>query len=40
MVPEAKRVAKQLLKEHEVTPIDKIALKQGDELIRSFEKTL
>jgi trimethylamine--corrinoid protein Co-methyltransferase len=40
MVPEAKRIAKQLLKEHVVAPIDKTALNQGDQLIRDFEKTL
>jgi len=40
MVPEAKRIAKQLLKEHQVMPIDRSALKQGDEMIKSFEKTL
>ena len=40
MVPEAKSIAKQLLKEHQVAPIDKTALKQGEELIRDFEKTL
>jgi trimethylamine--corrinoid protein Co-methyltransferase len=40
MVPEAKRIAKQLLKEHQVPPIDKSALRQGDDLIRNFEKTL
>jgi len=40
MVPEAKRIAKQLLKEHQVEPIEKTALRQGDELIRDFEKTL
>jgi trimethylamine--corrinoid protein Co-methyltransferase len=40
MVPEAKRIAKQLLKEHKVPAIDKSVLKQGDELIRNFEKTI
>jgi trimethylamine--corrinoid protein Co-methyltransferase len=40
MVPEAKRIAKQILKEHQVPQIDKSVLKQGDELIRDFEKTL
>jgi len=40
MFPEAKRTAKQLLKEHQVPPIDKTALKQGDQLIRDFEKSL
>jgi trimethylamine:corrinoid methyltransferase-like protein len=40
MVPEAKRIAKQLLKEHEVPTIGKAALRQGDELIRDYEKTL
>jgi len=40
MVPEAKRIAKQLLKEHQPTPLDKGVQKQGDDLIRDFEKTL
>jgi len=40
MVPEAKRIAKQLLKEHKVPALDKTVLKQGDDLIRNFEKTL
>ena len=40
MVPEAKRIAKKLLKEHQVPPIDKGALKQGDDIIRNYEKTL
>lgn len=40
MVPEAKRIAKQLLKEHRVPAFDKSVLKQGDELIKNFEKTL
>jgi trimethylamine--corrinoid protein Co-methyltransferase len=40
MAPEAKAVAKKLLKEHSVEEIDKDALKKGDDLIRSYEKTL
>jgi trimethylamine--corrinoid protein Co-methyltransferase len=40
MVPEAKKIAKRLLKEHEVPPLEKNALKEGDKLIRDFEKTL
>ncbi len=40
MVPEAKAIAKKLLKEHSVEPIDNSALKKGDEIIRSYEKTL
>jgi len=40
MVPEAKRIAKQLLKEHKVPTLDKSVLKQGDDLIRNYEKTL
>ncbi len=40
MVPEAKAIAKKLLKEHLVEPIDKVAAKKGDELIRSFEKSI
>ncbi|HEX9907477.1 MAG TPA: trimethylamine methyltransferase family protein [Thermoplasmata archaeon] len=40
MVPEARRIAKELLRTHQVPPLDKTVLKQGDDLIRQFEKTL
>jgi len=40
MVPEAKAIAKRLLKEHVVPGLDKDVLKKGDELIRDYEKTL
>jgi hypothetical protein len=40
MVPEARRIAKQLLKEHQPTPLDGAVIKQGDELIKGFEKTI
>jgi len=38
MVPEAKAIAKKLLKEHQVDPIDRAAVKEGDGLIKAFEK--
>jgi len=40
MVPEAKEVAKRLLKEHEVEPIDRDIIRQGDELLKEYEKQL
>jgi len=40
MVPEAREIAKTLLKEHEVPQIDRDIIKQGDELIREYEKIL
>jgi len=40
MVPEARAIAKKLLGEHRVEPIDKAALTKGDDLIRKFEKSL
>ena len=39
MVPEAKAVAKKLLKEHSVEAIDKSVVGRGDALIRDFEKS-
>ncbi|OGS44317.1 MAG: hypothetical protein A3K76_02320 [Euryarchaeota archaeon RBG_13_57_23] len=39
MVPEAKKVAKELLKSHHVPPLDKNVLQKGDEVIRTFEKS-
>ena len=38
MVPEAKEIAKKLLREHKVPEIDKSIVKEGDELIRKYEK--
>ena len=40
MVPEARAKAKKLLKEHQVPPLDRTVLKQGDELIGNFEERL
>ena len=40
MVPEAKAVAKRLLKEHTVEPIDRTVQKKGDEVIKAFEKSV
>jgi trimethylamine--corrinoid protein Co-methyltransferase len=39
MVPEAREIAKKLLKEHAAKPIDKEIVKRGDELIKSYEKS-
>ncbi len=38
MIPEARGIAKKLLKDHEVRRLDKDVLRQGDELIRRYEK--
>jgi len=38
MVPEAKAIAKTLLKEHEVPAIDSDMLSRGDEILREYEK--
>jgi len=40
MVPEAKEIAKKLLREHEVDPIDKDIVKQGDQILKEYEKSL
>ncbi len=40
MVPEAREIAKRLLREHEVPPLDRDIVKQGDALIRDYEKQL
>jgi trimethylamine--corrinoid protein Co-methyltransferase len=40
MIPEARETAKGLLKEHEVPSLDRDVLKQGDELIRTYEAQL
>jgi len=40
MVPEAKAMAKKLLKEHQVPPLDRSVQKQGNELISKFEKSI
>lgn len=37
-VPEAKEIALKLLKDHEPLPLDKTTVKEGDELIREFER--
>jgi trimethylamine--corrinoid protein Co-methyltransferase len=39
MVPEAKRIAKELLKSHQVPPLEKIVLQKGDEVIKTYEKS-
>ena len=38
MVDEAREIAATLLKEHEVTPLDDSIVRQGSELIKSYEK--
>jgi len=38
MVPEAREIAKRLLKEHKVETIDKDIVKKGDELIKNYTK--
>ena len=38
MVPEAREIAKKILKEHKVPPIDPAIVKKGDEIIKSWEK--
>jgi len=38
MVDEAREIAARLLKEHEVTPLDDSVVRQGDELIKAYEK--
>jgi trimethylamine--corrinoid protein Co-methyltransferase len=40
MVADAKKVVKKALKEHIVPPVDKDIVRQGDELIKKFEKSL
>ncbi len=40
MVPEAREIAKRILKEHVVPPLDKSVLKRGDEIIKNWEKEL
>jgi len=40
MVPEAKQVAKRLLKEHEVPKLDKAVIEAGNRIIREHEKSL
>jgi len=40
MVPEAKEIARKLLKEHQVEQVDKSIVKQGDDIIRQFEKRM
>jgi len=38
MLPEARDVARRLLKEHEVTPLDKNVLSRGDLILKDLEK--
>jgi len=40
LISEAKRIAEQLLKEHQVLPIDAKLVGQGDEIIRAYEGRL
>jgi len=40
MVPEAKEIAKKLLREHTVPEIDKSIVKEGDEFIKKYEKEI
>lgn len=40
MVPEAREIAKKLLREHEVPQLDKSTIREGDEIIRKWEKEL
>jgi trimethylamine---corrinoid protein Co-methyltransferase len=38
MVPEAKEIAEKILREHSVEQVDRSVVKQGEEIIRQFEK--
>jgi len=38
MVPEARAIAKKILSQHEVAPLDSRILEQGDAIIRQYEK--
>jgi len=40
MVPEAREIAKKLLKEHVAKALDKDIVKKGDELLRGYEKSI
>lgn len=40
MVPEARMIAKSILKEHTVEPLDKDVLRKGNEILSAFEKTV
>jgi trimethylamine--corrinoid protein Co-methyltransferase len=40
MVPEAREIARRLLKEHEVPPLDRDVIKEGDALVRDYESRL
>jgi len=40
MVPEAKRIAEKILKEHKPVPLDPDIVKKGNEIIREWEKHL
>jgi len=38
MVPEAREIAKKLLKEHRPLPVDDSILKEGDRLLKDYAK--
>jgi trimethylamine--corrinoid protein Co-methyltransferase len=38
MVPEAREIAKRLLREHTVAPLDRDIIEEGDKLLREYEK--
>ena len=38
MIPEARGIAKKILKDHSVRPLDRDVQKRGDELIKAYEK--
>lgn len=40
MVDEARKTAKRLLKEHQMSSIDRDVLREGNEMIREYEKAL
>lgn len=40
MVPEAKKIAEKILKEHKPAPLDIDVVKKGDEIIKNWEKKL
>ena len=39
MIPEARGIARKILKDHQVKPLDKETLRQGDALIKAYEKS-
>jgi len=40
LASESKKIVEQLLKEHQVQPIDADLIRQGDEIIRAYEENL